>query len=107
AERVGGASGLDIELDLDLGAAAPPARLPATIETAAYRLVQEALANVVEHAEASKVTIQLAVDDDSIGVRVADDGRGFDPGGFWRRSRRGGEGTAERGFGLPGMRERV
>lgn len=108
AERIGTASGLKVELDLDLGEAGPPARLPATIETTAYRLVQEALNNVVAHAEATEVTIQLAVDSESVGVRVADDGRGFDPGGFWRRSLRGlGGDRPERGFGLPGMRERV
>lgn len=108
AKRISAVGDLEVELDLDLGPVAPPQRLPRTLETTAYRLVQEALNNVVAHAEASKVTVQLAVDDESVGVRVADNGRGFDPGGFWRRSRRGGaSGIADGGFGLPGMRERV
>lgn len=107
-ERVAGDSDLKIELSLDLGPVTPPARLPAEFEITIYRFVQEALANVVAHAEADTATIELAIDEDTVGVRVSDDGRGFDPGGLWRRAAGVGvPGDANHGFGLPGMRERV
>lgn len=109
AQRVTAAGGPAIEVELDFGPLAPDGRLPPELETTVYRLVQEALANVVAHAEAERVSVTLAVDADSVGVRVADDGQGFDPSGFWRRfghGRLSGE-DASHGFGLPGMRERV
>lgn len=108
AERVMNEAELKVELDLDLGDMAPPSRLPAEFEITIYRFVQEALANVVAHAEAEVATVELAVDDETVGVRVSDDGRGFDPGGLWRRAAGlGAPAEANHGFGLPGMRERV
>jgi signal transduction histidine kinase len=65
------------------------------VEDTAYRLVQEALTNVVKHAGASEVAVTLAREDDTVLISVADDGVGIDPN----------RGTA--GFGLIGMRERV
>jgi signal transduction histidine kinase len=65
------------------------------LETTAYRLVQEALTNVVKHARASSVRVAVAVEDGELLVEVHDDGRGFDT-----RAR-------SAGFGLGGMRERV
>lgn len=107
-ERVMSESDLEIELSMDLGPVRPPARLPAEFEITIYRFVQEALANVVAHAEATKATVELEVDEETIGVRVSDDGRGFDPGGLWRRAAGFGVPVeANHGFGLPGMRERV
>lgn len=75
-------------------------RLPAGLETVAFRLVQEALTNVLRHAEASRVTVSVAVAGRELHVRIEDNGRGFDP----RRPRQ-----ADRtgGFGLLGMQERV
>ncbi len=75
-------------------------RLPAKLETAAFRLVQEALTNVLKHAEASTVTVGMSAAGRELHVRIEDNGRGFDP----RRSR-----SADRsgGFGLLGMQERV
>ncbi|MDR7544944.1 MAG: GAF domain-containing sensor histidine kinase [Armatimonadota bacterium] len=75
-------------------------RLPAGLETVAFRLVQEALTNVLRHAEASKVTVSVAAVGRELHVRIEDNGRGFDA----RRPR-----SADRtgGFGLLGMQERV
>jgi signal transduction histidine kinase len=75
-------------------------RLPAGLETVAFRLVQEALTNVLRHAEASKVSVSVAAAGRELRVRIEDNGRGFDP----RRPR-----SADRtgGFGLLGMQERV
>jgi two-component system, NarL family, sensor kinase len=67
--------------------------LPAAVEVAAYRIAQEALANVVHHARADCVTVRLRLDGDLV-VEVIDNGVGF------RRSR-------EDGLGLHSMRERA
>ena len=71
-------------------------RLPAEIETALYRIVQESLTNIVKHARATSVSVVLTRKDDSVSVVVEDDGVGFEP----HRAR-------EDGIGLVGMRERV
>jgi len=44
-----------------------------------FRVIQEALRNVVSHAGASRVELRIELDDDELLVHVADDGRGFDP----------------------------
>jgi signal transduction histidine kinase len=90
-ERMGHSTGfvLDVELGIDAE------RLDAELETAVYRLVQEALNNVVKHAGAERVQLDVRAGESQLAVLVVDDGAGFDP-------------TAERdGFGLAGMRERV
>src|SRR6476659_690057 len=71
-------------------------RLPSEVETVLYRLVQEALTNVVKHAGASRVLIVLTRDDDGIGARIEDDGRGFAE-----------QDVREGALGLVGMRERL
>jgi two-component system, NarL family, sensor histidine kinase DevS len=71
-------------------------RLPAEIETVLYRVVQEALTNVVKHAGAERVSIVITQGDDGIRVVVEDDGRGFRP-----------EEIHEDALGVVGMRERV
>jgi signal transduction histidine kinase len=65
------------------------------VEDTAYRLVQEALTNVVKHAGASEVAVTLAREDDTVLISVSDDGVGIDPN------------RSTEGFGLIGMRERV
>lgn len=64
-----------------------------------YRIIAEAIHNVVKHAEASHITIRLAVRDTIVLATVADDGRGLEA------SRRGGE--RPESYGLTGMRERA
>jgi PAS domain S-box-containing protein len=83
---------------------APPASLPRPpreIETACYRIVQEALTNVVRHAEATRVDVDVTQERDDFIVTVRDNGRGFDLG-----MRRQHQGTPTH-LGLVGMRERA
>lgn len=54
-------------------------RLPSTMEMAIFRVVQEALDNVREHARASVVQVALELTPDRCTVTVADNGKGFDP----------------------------
>ncbi len=54
----------------------PQARLPASVEAAAYFVVAEALTNVVKHAEATEATVRAVVEDDVLRLAIADDGRG-------------------------------
>jgi signal transduction histidine kinase len=70
-------------------------RLPPETESLLYRLVQEALTNVVKHAGASRAEAVLEREDGVVELTVSDDGRGFDPA------------SVSGGFGLTGMRERV
>jgi signal transduction histidine kinase len=71
-------------------------RLQEDLETAVYRLVQEALTNVTKHACASRVRVAVSESGGELLVEVQDDGAGFAP-----------ETTTGGGFGLAGMRERV
>jgi signal transduction histidine kinase len=72
-------------------------RLPAAVETALYRVVQEAMTNVVRHARATRVDVLVERRDDRVMVMVEDDGVGFEPD----RVQRGDH------FGLLGLRERA
>jgi signal transduction histidine kinase len=71
--------------------------LGSALEVSAYRLVQEALTNVMKHARGSRTLVELAYDSVQLTVRVADDGDGG------AASLAAGSG----GHGLLGMRERV
>jgi signal transduction histidine kinase len=84
-------TGLILELESRLGAR----RFPSDIETALYRMVQEALTNVVKHAQARHVSIVLSGGQGAITLLIEDDGRGFDLA------------VAREGMGLEGMRERL
>ncbi len=53
--------------------------LPMHVQTALLRIAQGAIANVIQHADATTATITLTVDHDELDFTVADDGRGFDP----------------------------
>jgi PAS domain S-box-containing protein len=72
-------------------------RFSSEIETAAYRIVQEALTNVARHAHAQEATVTLLAEDEFLRIEVEDRGAGFDA----RDAR------ASRSFGLTGMRERA
>ena len=48
------------------------------METAAYRIIQEALTNAARHAAAGKVEVWVAVDPEGMAIQIEDDGRGFD-----------------------------
>lgn len=76
-------------------------RLPPTVETIVYRVVQEALTNVCKHAQARRVGVILEHHLDYLRAVVEDDGCGFDTELIL------GSCAAKRGLGLLGMRERV
>jgi two-component system, NarL family, sensor kinase len=76
------------------------AGLPEHIETAVYRIAQEALQNVMKHACAQYVHLRLAVTGESVLLEVSDDGAGFDPAAAGKRAGPG-------GYGLPGMQQRA
>ena len=75
------------------------ARLGSEVEITLYRIVQEALTNVVKHAKASRVSVVLNRRDHEIVAVIEDDGRGFDPEAQKTSGRKG--------LGLLGMQERA
>lgn len=93
AERVRERGGLSVEIDVELG----EERLDPETEIAAYRVVQEALTNVVKHADAGRVSVRVRRDAERLSALVVDDGVGL---GNAPRS-------AEGGLGITGMRERA
>lgn len=74
-------------------------RLPHHIETAVFRIVQEALTNILKHAQAARAGIDIAVTPQAVRVAISDDGRGFNLSQVTTRR--------EGGMGLLGMRERA
>jgi signal transduction histidine kinase len=94
-ERLTDSFGEQTGLEVDFESRAGAERVPAEVETAIYRIVQESLTNVVKHAHAQRVSILVMRRDGALTAVVEDDGRGFDTG------------ETGDGFGLEGMRERV
>jgi signal transduction histidine kinase len=90
AEGVRGA-GLPVRLVID----GDPAQLPAAVDISAYRIVQEALTNVLKHAGTAHAEVTVSCGTDAVQIEVTDDGAGAPAGEL------GG------GHGLAGMRERV
>jgi signal transduction histidine kinase len=91
AQEAGDRGGFVVSLDL----ASLPARLSPAMETALFRITQEALTNATNHARAEHVEISLGLCDRYLYLRIADDGCGFDPAAH------------SGGLGLLGVRERV
>jgi len=89
--------GLAIELQLPSSAR----RLPPEIETACFRIVQEALTNAARHAQATQVDVVLTINEQDAELAVRDNGIGFDVTAAHQRAIAGG------GFGLLGMQERA
>jgi signal transduction histidine kinase len=87
SERSGVAASVEEHLD---------GRLPPDVETTLYRFVQEALTNVVKHAQAEHVSILLTRRDGGVSAVIEDDGQGFVP-----------EHVRADALGLVGMRERL
>jgi two-component system sensor histidine kinase DegS len=71
-------------------------RLPAQMEVALFRLVQEAVQNALKHAEAKQIQVKMSIGKEMVTAVVKDDGKGFDMSI-----------QKEGSFGLMGMRERV
>jgi len=90
--------GWEIEYEEDLG----DGRLPVAVETALFRVVQEALTNARKHAGTNRAKIDLKRRGETVSLAVRDYGRGFDPDA----ATGGGEGPGER-VGLSGMSERI
>jgi signal transduction histidine kinase len=84
--------GLAFELAADMGG-----RLPSSVETTLFRIVQEAVNNVLQHAQARHVRVALLRGENDVGLEISDDGQGFDA----QLPRSG------RHIGLWSMRERV
>ncbi|WP_281883073.1 sensor histidine kinase [Paenibacillus sp. YYML68] len=76
-------------------------RLPSGMEVAVYRLVQESFSNVVKHAQASHVTLELTFQKAMIKLAITDNGVGFAMDSIDKRI------TSGNHYGLMGMRERV
>lgn len=83
-------TGISVELESRLNE-----RLPPDVETLLYRLAQEALSNVIKHAQATNVSIVLSRRNGCVTALIEDDGRGFPPE------------SEQNGSGLKGIRERL
>jgi signal transduction histidine kinase len=96
-ERFGLISDLEVRMNIDLAyeSGRRSFRLDPAVEDALYRVVQEALNNVIKHAHATRVDVSIAETDERIDVRIVDDGVGI------------GEYRETSGFGLLGMQERI
>ncbi len=89
ASRSGAALNLEIPANLE--------KLAPDVEQCLFRVAQESLENIVRHAEARHITVQLMRAGPCLILSVSDDGRGFDPAQV----------DPEKHFGLKGLRERV
>lgn len=89
-------TGLRVEVDVPVDTSS----LPTPVETALLRIAQGAVANAVQHANATRLDITLTRLDDEIILDVVDDGDGFDPTLL-------GAGVAQPSFGLAAMQERA
>ncbi|MBI2955362.1 MAG: sensor histidine kinase [Chloroflexi bacterium] len=88
-------------IELNFAADGFDERLPAQIETALFRVVQEAMNNIVKHSQASHGNIKLELRDSVITIIIEDNGKGFDVGRMFVPVSKG------RGLGLLGMKERM
>jgi signal transduction histidine kinase len=95
-ERLTEAFAEQTAIRVDFHSALGDARLPAEVETALYRVVQESLTNIVKHAAAHNVSVSLARRGSGVAAVIEDDGAGFDL-----------RNVREDGIGLLGMRERL
>jgi PAS domain S-box-containing protein len=89
---------IPVELEID---ESDRLQLDEQVEIALYRITQEALSNVVRHAHASRITLRLDMNDESVTLSIADDGKGITP------AERRGNKSHHRGLGLISMRERT
>jgi signal transduction histidine kinase len=86
---------VDLTLDLDYEQGRQSGRHVDELETAVYRITQEAMTNSLKHSGAGSLHVELIEADRHVTISVRDDGQGFDPS------------ERSEGFGLTGMRERV
>lgn len=88
-------------LSTQFTATPPEMQLPADLETVCFRLVQEALTNVLRHAQAQTVRVDLQQREKELQLLVSDDGIGFEVESTMK------QGAYGKGLGLIGMQERV
>ncbi|MDP9869242.1 sensor histidine kinase [Streptosporangium brasiliense] len=99
-------------LDIKLEEASPAAPLPSAVGSAAYRILQESITNVIRHAGPTRVTVALKAGIDALEIRVTDEGRRAAPGHdsadprLPARHPSGTGSSAASGRGIVGMRER-
>jgi signal transduction histidine kinase len=84
-------------VDLDVRGERPP--LSAGLDLSAYRVIQEAITNVIKHAATDSCQLSVAYQDDALTLEITDSGNG--------RNASGGNGSPAIGHGITGMRERV
>jgi len=94
-DRFAGLSGVDATVEVT----GDQRRFDPRMEIGLYRMIQEALHNVLVHAAAREVEVLLTFSGGDVQVEVSDDGKGFDPSGISR--------SRETGFGLDSMRRRI
>ena len=91
-------------VEVSLNAEGDANHLPEDVQTAVYRILQEALANIGRHAGATAVAVDIEAEGELLELRVRDDGAGFDPAALARAANGEGPGA---GLGLSGMAERA
>ncbi len=96
AKQLAGRTGLDIEVRGD----EESGHLPAQVENAMFRIVQEALTNVVKHAKATQVVVRVSHESGQLHLSVEDDGAGYDTAA-WDVTKK------DHGWGLITMSERA
>jgi signal transduction histidine kinase len=79
----------------------PEMHLPPHIEITCFRVVQEAVTNVIRHAHATSISVEVYQRSAEVAVCIRDDGRGFDVDAAYERARQG------KSLGVLGMQERV
>jgi signal transduction histidine kinase len=94
------AQGMAERAGITITVAAPERRLAPEVETALYRIVQEALSNAVRHARPRRIAVEVREESAHIHAVVRDDGQGFDVAAALAR-------CGDRGLGLIGVRERA
>jgi signal transduction histidine kinase len=107
-ELVGGVRSAGLPVSLSVHGARR--ELPAGLDLAAFRVVQEALTNVLKHAPAASTTVRISYRDADLLIEVADDGAGRaprDPASGHGASGQGNSGQGSSGRGLLGLRERI
>ena len=75
--------------------------VPASLRVAIFRIMQEAVSNIIKHAAPTRIDVKLEKRGDDLHLSIADDGRGFDPANVSSREH------PQRGFGLSSMRQRA
>jgi signal transduction histidine kinase len=83
-------------VNVKLAVTGAPRQLPAGVELSAYRILQEALTNVIKHSGSDQAAVELRYGDDGLELEIVDHGAGVDR-----------PGVPSSGHGLVGMRERV